>query len=402
VEPRRPRIYSVSELTSELKILIEGSFSGVWVEGEISNFKLHTSGHMYFTLKDDRGQLRAVMFRGSNRAIQFRPEDGLAVTVFGKVTIYEPRGDYQIYVEYMEPKGLGALQLGFEQLKARLEAEGLFDPARKRSIPLLPGKIGIITSPTGAAIRDILQIIHRRFANVEIVVFPVRVQGDGAAAEIVEGIEVLNKRRDLDVLIVARGGGSIEDLWAFNEEMVARAIYASQTPVVSAVGHETDFTIADFVSDVRAPTPSAAAELVISRKDELTQRVDDLLSRLVTYMRYQADRNAERLRSVERHLQLLSPLERVKRQRERLKEEAVGLQWSMNHRLAIWRGELRTSAGKLDSLSPLAILARGYSVCRRLPDLSIVTRAASVEENGRLEVLLAQGGLICRVEERRQ
>jgi len=387
VEPRRPRIYSVSELTSELKILIEGSFSGVWVEGEISNFKLHTSGHMYFTLKDDRGQLRAVMFRGSNRAIQFRPEDGLAVT---------------IYVEYMEPKGLGALQLGFEQLKARLEAEGLFDPARKRSIPLLPGKIGIVTSPTGAAIRDILQIIHRRFANVEIVVFPVRVQGDGAAAEIVEGIEVLNKRRDLDVLIVARGGGSIEDLWAFNEEMVARAIYASQTPVVSAVGHETDFTIADFVSDVRAPTPSAAAELVISRKDELTQRVDDLLSRLVTHMRYQADRNAERLRSVERHLQLLSPLERVKRQRERLKEEAVGLQWSMNHRLALWRGELRTSVGKLDSLSPLAILARGYSVCRRLPDLSIVTRAASVEENGRLEVLLAQGGLICRVEERRQ
>jgi exodeoxyribonuclease VII large subunit len=179
VEPRRPRIYSISELTSELKILIEGSFSGVWVEGEISNFKLHTSGHMYFTLKDDRGQLRAVMFRGSNRAIQFRPEDGLAVTVFGKVTIYEPRGDYQIYVEYMEPKGLGALQLAFEQLKARLEAEGLFDPARKRSIPLLPGKIGIVTSPTGAAIRDILQIIHRRFANVEILVFPVRVQGDG-------------------------------------------------------------------------------------------------------------------------------------------------------------------------------------------------------------------------------
>lgn len=398
----KPRIYSVSELTAELKILIEDTFTGVWVQGEISNFKLHTSGHMYFTLKDDRGQLRAVMFRGSNRALQFRPEDGLAVTVFGKVTIYEPRGDYQIYVEYMEPKGLGALQLAFDQLKARLEAEGLFDPARKRPIPLLPGKIGIVTSPTGAAIRDILHIIHRRFANVEILIFPVRVQGDGSAAEIVEGIEVLNKRRGLDVIIVARGGGSIEDLWSFNEEIVARAIYASQTPVISAVGHETDFTIADFVADVRAPTPSAAAEIVISRKDELTQRVDDLMSRLVTHMRYRADRNAERLRSVERHLELLNPLERVRRQRERLKEGAVALHWTMNHRLALWQGELRTAVAKLDSLSPLAILARGYSLCRRLPDLSIVTRATSVEEHGQVEVLLAQGGLICRVEERRQ
>ncbi|MGH7431200.1 MAG: exodeoxyribonuclease VII large subunit, partial [Candidatus Methylomirabilales bacterium] len=248
MELRTPRIYSVSELTAELKALLENTFTGVWVEGEISNFKHHTSGHMYFTLKDERGQLRAVMFRGSNRGLQFRPEDGLAVIVFGNVTIYEPRGEYQVYVECMEPKGLGALQLAFEQLKTRLEAEGLFDPARKRPIPLLPKKIGLVTSPSGAAIRDILQIIHRRFANVQVLIFPVRVQGEGAAAEIVEGVEFLNKRGDLDVLIVARGGGSIEDLWAFNEEVVARAIYASQTPVISAVGHETDFTIADFVA----------------------------------------------------------------------------------------------------------------------------------------------------------
>jgi len=402
VELRTPRIYSVSELTAELKALLENTFTGVWVEGEISNFKHHTSGHMYFTLKDDRGQLRAVMFRGSNRGLQFRPEDGLAVIVFGNVTIYEPRGEYQIYVEYMEPKGLGALQLAFEQLKTRLEAEGLFDPARKRPIPLLPKKIGLVTSPSGAAIRDILQIIHRRFANVQVLIFPVRVQGEGAAAEIVEGIESLNKRGDLDVLIVARGGGSIEDLWAFNEEVVARAIYASQTPVISAVGHETDFTIADFVADVRAPTPSAAAELVISRKAELSQRVDDLFSRLVSHMRYRAERSGERLRSLERHLRLLSPLERVKRQRERLREGALALQSSMSHRLALWRGDLRTAAARLDSLSPLAILARGYSVCRRLPDLSILTRAASVAEGGRVEVLLHQGGLICRVEEQRQ
>jgi len=402
VELRTPRIYSVSELTAELKALLENTFTGVWVEGEISNFKHHTSGHMYFTLKDDRGQLRAVMFRGSNRGLQFRPEDGLAVIVFGNVTIYEPRGEYQVYVEYMEPKGLGALQLAFEQLKTRLEAEGLFDLARKRPIPLLPKKIGLVTSPSGAAIRDILQIIHRRFANVQVLVFPVRVQGEGAAAEIVEGIEFLNKRGDIDVLIVARGGGSIEDLWAFNEEVVARAIYASQTPVISAVGHETDFTIADFVADVRAPTPSAAAELVISRKAELMQRVDDLFSRLVSHMRYRAERSGERLRSLERHLRLLSPLERVKRQRERLREGVLALQSSMSHRLALWRGELRTAAARLDSLSPLAILARGYSVCRRLPDLSILTRAASVAEGERVEVLLHQGGLICRVEEQRQ
>ncbi len=399
---RQPRIYTVSELTAELKILIEDTFTGVWVEGEISNFKHHTSGHMYFTLKDDRGQLRAVMFRGSARGLQFRPEDGLAVVVFGKVTIYEVRGEYQIYVEYMEPKGLGALQLAFDQLKTRLEAEGLFDLARKRAIPLLPEKIGIVTSPTGAAIRDILQIIRRRFANVKIIILPVRVQGEGAAAEIVEGIEILNKRGDLDVILVARGGGSIEDLWAFNEEQVARAIYASQTPVISAVGHETDFTIADFVADVRAPTPSAAAEIVISRKAELSQRVDDLLSRLVSHVRYQAKTGGERIRSLERHLRLLNPLDRVKRQRERLRDGIVALQSGMKHRLAMWRGDLRTAAAKLDSLSPLAILARGYSVCRQLPDRSIVTRAASVAEGGRVEVLLAQGGLICRVEQRRQ
>lgn len=402
MELRTPRIYSVSELTTELKVLIEDTFTGVWVAGEISNFKHHTSGHMYFTLKDDRGQLRAVMFRGTNRGLRFRPEDGLAVVVFGNVTIYEPRGEYQVYVEHMEPKGLGALQLAFEQLKTRLEAEGLFDPTRKRSIPLLPEKIGIVTSPSGAAIRDILQIIHRRFANVEVLIYPVRVQGEGAAGEIVEGIEVLNKRGDLDVIVVARGGGSIEDLWAFNEEEVARAIFASQTPVISAVGHETDVTIADFVADVRAPTPSAAAELVISRKAELTQRVDDLITRLVSHVRNRNERSEQRLRGLERHLRLLSPLERIKRQRERLRDGMLALQSSMSHRLALWRGELRTAAAKLDSLSPLAILARGYSICRLIPDLSVITRAASVVEGEQVEVLLAKGGLICRVEERRE
>jgi exodeoxyribonuclease VII large subunit len=401
VELLRPRIYSVSELTAELKVLIEEAFTGVWVEGEISNFKHHTSGHMYFTLKDERGQLRAVMFRGSNRALKFKPEDGLTVIVFGNVAIYEPRGEYQIYVEYMEPKGLGALQLAFEQLKARLEAEGLFDPARKRPIPLLPRRIGIVTSPTGAAIRDMLQIIRRRFANVEVVIAPARVQGEGAAAEIVEGIELLNKRGDLDVIIVARGGGSIEDLWAFNEEVVARAIHASRIPVISAVGHETDVTIADFVADLRAPTPSAAAELVISRKAELVQRVDDLFNRLLAHIRYRVDAMRYRMEGIDRHLSLLSPLESVRRQRQRLKDVTTALQAAMIHRLALWRGELRRLAGKLDSLSPLAILARGYSICRRLPDLVLVKEALEVETGAQVEVILSQGGLICRVEARR-
>jgi len=339
------------------------------------------------------------MFRGSNRALQFRPEDGLTVIVFGNVTIYEPRGEYQIYVEYMEPKGLGALQLAFEQLKARLEAEGLFDPARKRPIPLLPRRIGIVTSPTGAAIRDILQIIRRRFANVEVVIYPVRVQGEGAAEEIVEGIEGLNKRGDSDVIIVARGGGSIEDLWAFNMEIVARAIHASRIPVISAVGHETDFTIADFVADLRAPTPSAAAELVISKKAELVQRVDDLFSRLLAHIRYRIDAIRHRMESIERHLNLLSPADRVRRQRQRLKDVRAALQASMAHHLALWRGELRRLAGKLDSLSPLAILARGYSICRRLPDLVLVKEALGVKPGEQVEVILSQGGLICRVED---
>src|SRR5512139_1004597 len=299
ISPPSRHIYSVSALTAEVKAVLEDGFSAIWVEGELSNFKHHTSGHMYFTLKDAQAQIRGVMFRGHNRLLRFQPADGLSVLVCGTVTVYERRGEYQINVEFMEPKGIGALQLAFEQLKAKLEAEGLFDESRKRPLPLLPRKIGIITSPTGAVIRDMLTVIGRRFPGLEVLIHPVAVQGEGAAGEIAAALGRLGVRTDLDVLVVARGGGSLEDLWAFNEEAVARAIAASPIPVISAVGHETDVTIADFVADLRAPTPSAAAELVIAAKKEFVSRIEQLASRLNGSMRARIHRVESRLRTLE-------------------------------------------------------------------------------------------------------
>ena len=262
------KIYSVAELSLEIRNLLEKQFPDVWVTGEVSNFRAAGSGHLYFTLKDETAQLRAVCFRNQARYLKFKPQDGLAVIARGRLSVYEARGEYQLYVEFLEPAGLGALQLAFEQLKQKLVAEGLFDAARKKPLPVLPRAIGVVTSPTGAVIRDILRILRRRFRNMNVVLYPAKVQGEGAAQEIAEGIEYFNRRALVDVMIVARGGGSLEDLWAFNEEVVARAIAASQIPVISAVGHETDFTIADFVADLRAPTPSAAAELVVHRKQD--------------------------------------------------------------------------------------------------------------------------------------
>src|SRR5438128_5795357 len=284
-------LYTVSALTALLRVHIESAFSDVWVEGEVSNLRIPTSGHAYFTLKDASSQIRAVLFRSVGRSQRFALQDGLQLVCRGRLTVYEPRGAYQVIVEYAEPKGVGALQLAFEQLKARLAAEGLFDQARKRPLPFLPRRIGVVTSPTGAAIRDIVQVAHKRDPGVTIVLDPVAVQGQRAAGEIARAIEELNELGGFDVLVVGRGGGSLEDLWAFNEELVARAIAASRIPVVSAVGHEIDFTIADFVADVRAPTPSAAAELVV--RDQ-----QDLLKRLVGY----GDRAVHAVRAVLRDL----------------------------------------------------------------------------------------------------
>lgn len=392
------RVYTVSALTAEVKAVLEDSFPAIWVEGEISNFKHHTSGHMYFTLKDAQAQIRGVMFRGHNRLLRFQPTDGLAVLVCGAVTVYERRGEYQITAEFMEPRGVGALQLAFEQLKAKLEAEGLFRDSRKRPLPLLPRKIGIVTSPTGAVIRDMLTIMARRFPGLEVLIHPVAVQGAGAAGEIAAALGRLGSRADLDVLIVARGGGSLEDLWAFNEEIVARAVAASPIPVISAVGHETDVTIADFVADLRAPTPSAAAELVVAQRDELRQRVDELTARgLSALQRVMAVRRS-RVEMLGRHLLLLSPVARLARQADRLQ----GLRRRLEAWWALFRtvrgGRLARAAATLESLSPLGILGRGYSICFALPSRRILKATTEVDTGSAVAVRLHQGELECVVQ----
>jgi exodeoxyribonuclease VII large subunit len=392
------RIYSVSSLTAEVKAVLEDGFSAIWVEGELSNFKHHTSGHMYFTLKDAQAQVRGVMFRSSNRLLKFAPKDGMSVLVFGTLTVYGPRGEYQITAEYLEPKGVGALQLAFEQLKTRLQAEGLFDAARKRPLPRLPRKIGIVTSPTGAVIQDMLTILERRFPGLAVLVHPVPVQGKGCAPEIAAAIARLGARADLDVLIVARGGGSLEDLWAFNEEVVARAIAASPIPVISAVGHETDVTIADFVADLRAPTPSAAAELAAAQREELCLRLDELAARAEGAVMAMLAARERHVQMLSRHLALLNPAAQIGRQRERLAALSRRLEawWEMARRRR--RERLGLLAGKLESLSPLAILGRGYSICFSLPERAILTRAADVAPGAEVAVRLHEGELKCVVQ----
>lgn len=392
-----PKIYSVSELTAEIRATLEDSFAGIWVEGELSNFHRHSSGHMYFSLKDEESQIRVVMFRTANRQLKFQPKDGLALLVYGELSVYERRGEYQLVAEYMEPKGLGALQLAFEQLKEKLQAEGLFDDVRKRPIPLLPRRIGVITSPTGAAVRDILHVLRRRFAGVDVLIHPVAVQGDQAAPEIVEALGELNRRGGLDVVIVARGGGSIEDLQAFNEEAVARAIAASKIPVISAIGHEVDYTIADFVADLRAPTPSAAAELVVAKQDELLQRLDDLGLRMTGVMRSRLHGLRVRMNGLERHLRLLNPIERIRMQQRCLEKLWKDLTALANRRLTALHSELKAAAGKLDALSPLAILHRGYSICLRLPGHEIVKDSSAMKAGDLVEVRLHRGRLRCDV-----
>src|SRR5438093_4220821 len=280
------RIYSVSELSFEIREMLERRFIDIWVEGELSNCKSSTVGQLYFTLKDDRAHLSAVCFRNAARLLRFRPENGKLFRARGRVSAYEGRGEYQLVVEVLEPAGLGALQLAFEQLKEKLEKEGLFRPERKRPIPAFPRKIGIVTSPKSAALRDILTVLKRRHNAVNVLIFPAEVQGESASMQVMEGIDYLSRSTDVDVIIVARGGGSMEDLWPFNEERIARAIVRSQKPVISAVGHEVDFTICDFVSDLRAPTPSAAAEIVIRSKAELSDRMHQLEARLGAGMKY--------------------------------------------------------------------------------------------------------------------
>lgn len=391
------RILSVSELTFLIKGALEAEFAGVWVEGEVSNVRVPNSGHIYLTLKDEASQIKAVIFRSSGRFLKFQLQDGLQVICHGRLNVYEVKGEYQIIIDYIEPKGIGALQLAFEQLKERLRKEGLFDEAHKRPIPILPRRIGIITSPTGAVIRDILSIIDRRFANVETLIYPVTVQGDRAAGEIIEAINDMNRMEEVDVLILARGGGSLEDLWPFNEEAVARAISASKIPVISAIGHETDFTIADFVADLRAPTPSAAAELVVQNKEDLLHKIESWETRLINVMR----RDIELLRSLLKGLikGLIDPTKKICDYYQRIDDLSFRLSTHMNLILKANRERASLLFGKLDTLSPLAILARGYSIVRKPPSMAIIKNTKGINKGDSINIRLHKGELNCLVEE---
>src|SRR6267154_1714499 len=327
------RAFTVSELTSRIRDLFARNFTDIWVTGEISNCHEAQSGHIYCTLKDERSQLKCVCFKNQLRTMKFRPEDGLHVTVRGSISVYESRGEYQIYVENIEPVGLGALQLAFEQLKKRLQAEGLFAADRKKPLPLLPSRIGLITSPSGAAVRDVVRILRRRFRNVHLTVYPVRVQGDGASTEIARAVQFFNRRKMVDVLILARGGGSLEDLWAFNEEEVARAIAASEIPIISGVGHETDFTIADFVADVRASTPSAAAELVVQTRREFDKHIAELRGALAEQMRYRILVLSRRIHELSARRGFRRPLDLLRQQRQRADEMTSRLALGLRARL---------------------------------------------------------------------
>jgi exodeoxyribonuclease VII large subunit len=327
------RVWTVSELTAKIRDLLAKNFTNISVQGEISNCREAQSGHIYFTLKDDRSQVRCVFFKQQQRGIKFRPEDGLQMTVRGSISVYEARGEYQIYVESLEPIGLGALQLAFEQLKKRLEAEGLFDPARKKPLPLLPSRIGIITSPRGAAVRDVVRILIRRFPNVHLTVYPVRVQGAEAAPEIVKALKYFNAKKIVDVLILARGGGSLEDLWAFNEEIVARAIFASEISIISGIGHETDFTIADFVADVRASTPSAAAELVVQTRREFDKHIAELRETLAGLIRYRLLESSRRVHELSARRGFRRLLDLLRQQRQRADEMTSRLALGLRARL---------------------------------------------------------------------
>ena len=432
---------TVSELNRRIRASLEAGYADIWVEAEISNLRMPSSGHYYLTLKDSSSQLRAVMFRYARKALRFIPQDGMKVVCFGSINVYEPRGEYQLVIERMEPRGVGALQLAFEQLKNKLAAEGLFDEKRKRPLPFLPQRIGVITSGTGAALRDILQVLCRRFPGLHIRVLPVAVQGESAAQEIAAAIADANAHAVADVLIVGRGGGSLEDLWAFNEECVARAIYNSAIPVISAVGHEIDFTIADFVADMRAPTPSAAAELAVREKRELVRSVATLraglarrLSQRMAMERTAARNAADRLvrstrmiadaqlahddlqqrllqalpqmcavrrmaqRTARARLMTLAPRQRIEAYRSAAGFLKEALSRNSSFVLERMRSRLHTDLARLSGLNPAAILARGYSIVRLQSSGSLVRRSPDVRAGDMLQIEMHQGSIDCRVE----
>jgi exodeoxyribonuclease VII large subunit len=438
-------ILTVSQLNDDIKTFLEEAFGMIWVEGEVSNLRRPQSGHIYFTLKDDKSQIRAVYFRqfGSLRSRQagFDLEDGMKILCRARLSAYPPRGEYQLIVESVEPRGAGALQKAFEQLKAKLAAEGLFDAARKKALPYLPKRIGIITSPTGAVIRDILNVTRRRFPSVDILIAPTRVQGAEAAGEIIAALSYLQASGNVDVIIIARGGGSLEDLTPFNDEVLAREIFRSSVPVVSAIGHETDFTICDFVADLRAPTPSAAAELVLPEQEELQNRLQALRQRLISAeRRYIDDRKeklqhlqkrfkdprrflidftihlddlrerirraatqntrvaANKLRHLELGLQARNPMQKIRENRVTLANLEKDMITGWKYYLGARSKQLEKNAALINSLSPLTVLQRGYSITRRLSNGEIIRRASRLTLDERIAIQLAQGSLEARVE----
>ena len=434
------KVYTISELNADIKLLLEDQFPFVWIIGEISNFRIPASGHFYFTLKDESSQLNAVLFRGQQQKLKFEPEDGLSITGMGRLSVYEPRGTYQIILEYMEPAGVGALQIAYEKLKTRLAEEGLFDEKHKKPIPFFPLKIALITSPTGAVVHDMLNIINRRFPNMSIQIYPVKVQGVGAEDEIVDALTLLNQTTEIDVAILARGGGSLEDLQSFNAERVVRSVFESRIPIISAVGHETDYTITDFVADLRAPTPSAAAELAVPVKNELLRTVNNNFVAL----EFRVCHLIERFRRILNDLAkgLVDPKKQIQDWRLRIDDFSARLsrnflrllgrkheqyQWwydrlvanspaSQIHNINLTIEQysykllksyvknfenktalLRELRVRLETLSPIAILERGYSITRTIPDSKVVLNPRMVSIDQDLEVMVAKGILTCRV-----
>jgi exodeoxyribonuclease VII large subunit len=417
------RIYTVSELSVELRDLVERSFSDIWVEAEISNFMTSAAGHLYFTLKDAQAQLRAVCFRNSARLLRFRPQNGKRFRARGRLSTYEGRSEYQLVIDVLEPAGLGELQLAFEQLKDKLEKEGLFCQERKRSLPRFPRRVGVVTSAKSAALRDFLTVLKRRHNAVDVLIYPAEVQGDGASLQIMEGIDFLSRRSDVDVIVITRGGGSMEDLWPFNEERVARAIVRSLKPVISAVGHEVDFTICDFVADLRAATPSAAAEIVIRTKDELFQRLEQLRSRMIATLKYRLSNLRHFLASKVGSRGFVTAENRIRRLSQRVDDfsfrlEQLGKSGALTRRrsFAIQMAGQRMvngiqqtlkkshqrfarTAHTLDALSPLAVLERGYAICQK-PDGPVVRSTDEVETGDNVAVLLHRGKLVAKILEK--
>jgi len=440
-ENKRPHIYTVSELTQRIKELLEEHFDFVWVEAEISNFRSPLSGHYYMALKDEASQIKAVMFRPQVSYLMFRPEDGMKVIARGRIGVYQPRGEYQIILDYLEPLGVGAMALAFEQLKKKLADQGVFDKAIKRPMPFLPQRVAVITSPTGAAIRDFLKVIHRRFANIAVIVIPVRVQGEGAAIEMIEAIKVANSELDVDVVVLTRGGGSMEDLWEYNNEDLALAIRASRVPVLSAVGHEIDITISDLAADLSAPTPSAAAELLVAEKESIIKdlnnirehlrsiitanlnglnqilfmlrkglrdprkgisdswmRLDELNNRLVRMMHLSLSEQRARISSEGRSLLLYSPGKRVSTLiqtiafRRQIFEHMIDKYLEGRHTI------LNLMEGKIKELGPYSVLKRGYSITRKLPDKTALRSSSGVMAGDSVNVVLAEGEIDCLVE----